>query len=303
MGTAGKSEFVSKWAMIAFLAAAVVGVFFAAANLYRPAKERQVDDCLSSGGCWDYVRGACEREDQCRCTPERCVRGHDGRLVLPEMVAKAIDAGAESLDGDARRPTCGDESAEKNVVEHGGWVQYLDDAGSRCIATPGAGGDGCSVAIATRDMRRLDGGAFAVRIGDGSSELRCGEEETICGRAFRCECQRCSETSDYATRMRQGRRVTSDRGSGGLLTVQVEYDHGTCTAYGFGGTSGGIDQMNRPFGACSVSFSDYSTVGGCDRKASGGEHVKCGTTHEVCDGARVRCECPDGGDRFVTLLP
>jgi len=78
-----ESNAVAKWVPIALGGAVAIGVFSAAANLYRPAGEGQIQECLSNGGCWDYQRGACEHEDQCRCTPARCVRTADGKLVLP----------------------------------------------------------------------------------------------------------------------------------------------------------------------------------------------------------------------------
>jgi hypothetical protein len=40
-----------------------------------------VDSCLDKGGCWDRSRSVCEFHDQCKCTPERCIRNEDGILV------------------------------------------------------------------------------------------------------------------------------------------------------------------------------------------------------------------------------
>jgi hypothetical protein len=121
------------------------GIFFALCNLYRHGRQDEIDECLDRGGCWDRQRRTCEFADQCRCTPDRCVRGPTGKLVLPgDRVRTGIpdaEVAVSGLLGDLRR-SCGGETFEDDSLKRGGWVQRLDDNGSCCLALPGTRGDG-----------------------------------------------------------------------------------------------------------------------------------------------------------------
>ena len=165
------------------------------------------------------------------------------------------------------------------------WVQEFD-GGSQCTAWPEERADGCRVGV--------EGEQF--RFEDSRLELKCGEVGKFCGRPYRCECQQCSDWPDYATRMQRGRR---EQRHGSEITI--DYEGGECTAIANPGTSGGIATSGRPFLACDIGFFDESTVGGCRRcSSSDGVVVQCGESLNACDGVVLSCECPDGGDRYVS---
>lgn len=221
--------------------------------------------------------------------------GRDAAVAAP--APDAATASPASTPGEG----CGGDDYEKRVLAQNGWVQRMDDAGSCCIAAPSVRGDGCSVDISTKKAHPPGAGGVAPPLVRWTEKLACGEEKTICGRAFRCECQKCSNAPSYADRMKRGRRLIVEKKTRTGLIARVEYEGGTCDFIGGGGGGGGIDQQNRPFWICYVEWGDESTVGGCMRGAGGDQRLKCGEMFNACDGVILRCDCPDGGGSVVSL--
>ncbi len=133
--------------------------------------------------------------------------------------------------------------------------------------------------------------------GYGVESVGCGETADVCGRAYRCECQRCSDTPDYATRMTRKRQAVYSPPTYRADTIffSVAYEDGKCE--GVAGTRYGDDEP------CTVSAWDDSQVGGCYRHTTdpGTGAIACGASVTVCGGVELRCDCMDGGVRWLTV--
>jgi hypothetical protein len=198
----------------------------------------------------------------------------------------ALDAGHAAPSGAATNG-CSDD--DEDCAMHPG-VFVLSptptDDGTSCTATPEVRADGCEVWICETTRR----GSF-ISSGDATQEMKCGEEAELCGRPYRCECQKCSGTPDYATRMQRG-RVVGFKQDGRILLLNVKYEGGKCTA------AGDTDYGGR--GVFSLGAWDASKVGGCLRRTKEGHEFDCGESVNVC-GVEVRGECADGGVRYFTV--
>jgi hypothetical protein len=166
------------------------------------------------------------------------------------------------------------------------WVRR--EAGLSCSSYAERSATGCTVSRCEEI-----GGGFA----DGKIRIACNETAEVCGHAYHCECQTCSDAPDYATRMTRKRRaVYTPPHEDGIVLFTVSYEDGKC--------EGVADPHYGHEKLCMVSAWDNSHVGGCYRPtgdpATG--TFDCDESRTVCGGVQLRCDCFDGGFKQLRIL-
>lgn len=185
------------------------------------------------------------------------------------------------------------EPVEAPFTGDAGWKQTLPNG--FCFAHAATSALGCTVAVGVNTYDPVDGGDVLVMAADKKVHAGCDETVDACGHAYRCECEKCDGSVDYASRMTRGRREEVDPpDERGIFLFTVRYDGGKCEGVG--------DPHYGSAQHCMVSAWDDSHVGGCYRHTTepGTGEFSCGQFVKVC-GIRVRCDCPDAGVQVLTV--